>query len=139
LNRQEKWKLKINEIGSLFLTRPSLGDYVATREEMVERSEEVFKWARDGIMNLSISATLSLKDVAEAHQLLEGSLVLSIPPSLLILFFRNRQKNDWKNRACSLKWIDSLFFLILHFSLSSEEIHICFSLFWQHCCPFPAA
>jgi len=71
--------------GSLFLTRPKLGDYVVTKEEMVARSEEVFNWVRQGIMDLQIDSVLPLKDAATAHQLLEGSSVLSLSPLLIFV------------------------------------------------------
>ena len=58
--------------GSKFLTRPSLGDYTATREELLYRANEVLDWVRGGELKLSIGLTLALSDAAEAHRQLEG-------------------------------------------------------------------
>ncbi|MFQ6029578.1 MAG: quinone oxidoreductase [Dehalococcoidia bacterium] len=58
--------------GSLFLTRPSLGDYTATREELLHRANEVLDWVRSGELKLRIGLTLPLSDAAEAHRQLEG-------------------------------------------------------------------
>ena len=38
----------LNRKGSLFLTRPTLNDYVATRDELVQRRNELFGWVNDG-------------------------------------------------------------------------------------------
>jgi NADPH2:quinone reductase len=58
--------------GSLFLTRPSLFAYTATREELVHRAGEVLGWIRDGKLRLRMEFEFPLKDVAEAHRQLEG-------------------------------------------------------------------
>ena len=58
--------------GSLFLTRPSLGDYTATRDELLGRAEEVLKWVQSGELKLHIGLTLPLSEAAEAHRQLEG-------------------------------------------------------------------
>lgn len=58
--------------GSLFLTRPSLANYTATREELSWRAGEVLSWVKNGTLRLRISATFALKDAAEAHRQLEG-------------------------------------------------------------------
>lgn len=58
--------------GSLFLTRPSLFAYTATREELVQRAGEVLGWIRDGKLRLRMEFEFPLKDVAEAHRALEG-------------------------------------------------------------------
>jgi len=57
---------------SLTLTRPKLGDFVTTIEEMNERSAEIFKWIHEGVLKLQISHRFPLKDAAEAHIALEG-------------------------------------------------------------------
>jgi NADPH:quinone reductase len=57
---------------ALFLTRPSLGQYTTTREELLQRANEVFGWVRSGRLKVRIERTLPLKDAAEAHRLLEG-------------------------------------------------------------------
>jgi NADPH2:quinone reductase len=58
--------------GSLFLTRPSLNAYTASREELVQRAGDVLGWIRDGKLKLRTEFEFPLKDVAEAHRALEG-------------------------------------------------------------------
>ncbi|MDX1690848.1 MAG: quinone oxidoreductase [Acidimicrobiia bacterium] len=62
----------LNANGSLFLTRPSLGDHVATREELDERAADVFGGIVDGWLTVEIGAEFPLRDAAEAHRALEG-------------------------------------------------------------------
>ena len=62
----------LNQKGSLFLTRPSLGHYTATREELQQRAGEVLGWIRDGKLKLRTELEFPLKDAAEAHRALEG-------------------------------------------------------------------
>ena len=58
--------------GSLFLTRPTLGDYTATRDELLQRAEECLDWVQSGEIKLNVSLNLPLADAAEAHRRLEG-------------------------------------------------------------------
>ncbi len=58
--------------GSLFLTRPTLAHYVATRAELLERAGDVLGWIRDGKLELRIGHEFSLAQAAEAHRQLEG-------------------------------------------------------------------
>jgi NADPH:quinone reductase len=58
--------------GSKFLTRPTLGDYTATREELLHRAGEVLDWVQSNELRLHIGLTLPLADAAEAHRRLEG-------------------------------------------------------------------
>jgi NADPH:quinone reductase len=58
--------------GSLFLTRPSLFAYTATREELVQRAGDVLGWIRDGKLKLRMEFEFPLRDVAEAHRALES-------------------------------------------------------------------
>ena len=62
---------RLNAAGSLFLTRPTLGDYVATRAELVWRSEELFHAVLSGALSVRIGATFPLADAAAAHTALE--------------------------------------------------------------------
>jgi NADPH2:quinone reductase len=62
----------LNAKGSLFLTRPSLFHYIATREELMQRASELFGWIRDGKLKLRMEFEFPLKDAAEAHRALEG-------------------------------------------------------------------
>jgi NADPH2:quinone reductase len=55
-----------------YLTRPSLGHYTATREELRWRAQELFTWIESGEVKLRIDRELPLPDAAEAHRLLES-------------------------------------------------------------------
>src|SRR5437899_4879819 len=58
--------------GSLFLTRPTLAHYIATRDELVARAEEVLDWVRQGKLALRIEHEFPLAEAAEAHRQLEA-------------------------------------------------------------------
>jgi NADPH:quinone reductase len=58
--------------GSLFLTRPTLAHYVATREALLARAADVFAWIADGSLKLRVGATFALGEAARAHQELQG-------------------------------------------------------------------
>ena len=60
----------LNRKGSLFLTRPTLNDYVATRDELVQRSSELFGWVRDGKVTVKVGAEFPLVRAADAHRAL---------------------------------------------------------------------
>ena len=62
----------LNAKGSLFLTRPSLFHYTATREDLVKRAGDVLGWIQKGELKLRIGATFPLAEAAKAHQDLEG-------------------------------------------------------------------
>lgn len=57
---------------SLFITRPSLFNYVATRAELLQRVTEVFQWIMEGKLTLHISHQYALHQAVEAHQDLMG-------------------------------------------------------------------
>ncbi len=57
---------------SLFLSRPTLFHYVATREELEWRAREVLEAARDGRLAVRIDRRVPLADAAEAHRALES-------------------------------------------------------------------
>jgi NADPH:quinone reductase len=58
--------------GSLFLTRPGLNHYIATREELLMRAGALFDWLADGSVKLRIGHTFALAEAARAHQELEA-------------------------------------------------------------------
>jgi NADPH2:quinone reductase len=58
--------------GSLFLTRPTLVNYIATTEELRQRSSELFNWVAEGKLRLRMEHEFPLGDAAEAHKALEG-------------------------------------------------------------------
>jgi len=62
----------LNRKGSLYLTRPTLGHYVATREELEARAAELLGWVADGSLTVRVGATYPLGEAAEAHRALEG-------------------------------------------------------------------
>jgi len=62
----------LNQKGSLFLTRPTLAHYVATRDELLWRAGELFGWMAAGELDVRIGAEFALADAAEAHRALEG-------------------------------------------------------------------
>ncbi len=62
----------LNQKGSLFLTRPSLGHYVATRHELLHRAFDVLEWIGAGELELRIDRVFPLAQAAEAHRYLEA-------------------------------------------------------------------
>jgi NADPH2:quinone reductase len=58
--------------GSLFLTRPSLMNYAAAREELQWRAGDVLKWIQSGALKVRIEKTYRLADAPQAHRDLEG-------------------------------------------------------------------
>jgi NADPH2:quinone reductase len=62
----------LNRKGSLFLTRPTLGHYVATRTELTSRAGDLFQWLKAGELRVRIDRTYPLAQAAEAQQALEG-------------------------------------------------------------------
>jgi NADPH2:quinone reductase len=73
----------LNGKGSLFLTRPSLGHYMLTREELLWRAGDVLNWIASGRLKLRIHRVYPLAEAAQAHRDLEsrktmGKLVLAM-------------------------------------------------------------
>ncbi|HEX5238468.1 MAG TPA: quinone oxidoreductase [Sphingomicrobium sp.] len=69
--------------GSLFLTRPTLFDYVATRPELERAAGDLFDMVLSGKVKIEVKQRFPLKDAAEAHRALEarkttGSTVLTV-------------------------------------------------------------
>ena len=62
----------LNAKGSLYLTRPRLGAYIATRDELLSRAADIFGWIASGELRVSIDETFPLADAADAHRYLEG-------------------------------------------------------------------
>jgi NADPH:quinone reductase len=58
--------------GSLFFTRPTLAHYVATRDELLERSRELFAWVASGDLSVRVGARYTLDQARQAHQDLES-------------------------------------------------------------------
>jgi len=55
---------------SLFFARAGLAAYTATREELLQRSGEVFRWVGDGSLKVHVHAELPLKDAAKGQEAL---------------------------------------------------------------------
>lgn len=64
--------IKLSQKGSLFITRPTLAHYTATREELEWRAGDVLQWIASGELKLSIHKTYPLAGAADAHRDLEG-------------------------------------------------------------------
>ena len=74
---------RLSSNGSLFVTRPSLAHHAASREELMSRAGDIFRWIAAGTLKLRIDRTFPLQDAAAAHRALEGrqtaGKVLMIP------------------------------------------------------------
>lgn len=62
----------LNQKGSIFLTRPTLLHYVATRDDLAWRAGDVLGWVKDGSLKLRIDREVPLQHASEAHRALEG-------------------------------------------------------------------
>ncbi len=62
----------LNQRGSLYVTRPGIGHYTATREELLWRAGEVMNWISDGSLKVHIDHVYPLQEAAQAHQALEA-------------------------------------------------------------------
>lgn len=60
----------LSQKGSLFLTRPTMAHYIATREELLQRAGDVLGWVRAGSLRVRIDRTFPLGGAAEAHRYL---------------------------------------------------------------------
>jgi NADPH:quinone reductase len=63
---------RLNSGGSLYVTRPTVVHYTATREELRARTDEVFGWVASGQLHVSIGGRYPLADAARAHEDLEA-------------------------------------------------------------------
>ena len=63
---------RLNPLGSLFVTRPSLGHYIATREELLLRADAVLGGMRRGELDVLVGAEFPLDQAAAAQSALEG-------------------------------------------------------------------
>ena len=64
--------LSLSRGGSLFLTRPTLGHYTATRTELDWRAHEIFNWIREGKLHVRIDRQMPLAEAAAAQRALEA-------------------------------------------------------------------
>jgi len=59
--------LVLNQKGSIYLTRPSLGHYCANREELEWRASDIFNWLASGAARLHIDKVYRLADAGQAQ------------------------------------------------------------------------
>lgn len=62
----------LNSKGSLYLTRPGLGHYIADRDELMWRAGDILNWISDGSLKVRVDRVFPLSEVAQAHQALEA-------------------------------------------------------------------
>jgi len=62
----------LSQRGSLYLTRPTLFHYTATREELLQRANDLFTWMSEGWLHVRVDREYALRDAAAAHRALEG-------------------------------------------------------------------
>lgn len=58
--------------GSLYLTRPTLGHYIATRQELEWRAADLFQWLANGKLRVRIDKKFALREAADAHRYMES-------------------------------------------------------------------
>lgn len=63
---------RLNAAGSVFVTRPKLPDYVATRDELTWRAGEVLSAVAKGTLDVHIGGTYPLDDARRAHEDLQA-------------------------------------------------------------------
>jgi NADPH:quinone reductase len=63
---------RLNSGGSLFLTRPTLVHHIATREELLSRSRDLFGWIGSGALSVRIGGRYPLADAGRAHEDLQA-------------------------------------------------------------------
>jgi NADPH2:quinone reductase len=58
--------------GSLYVTRPTLGNYTATREDLLGAANDLFSVVKSGAVKIMVNQTYPLRDAAQAHRDLES-------------------------------------------------------------------
>lgn len=64
--------LRLSQGGSLFLTRPSLFDYISTRDDLEWRAGELFDWIADGRLEIMVGDRIPLSEARRAHEAIQG-------------------------------------------------------------------
>ena len=62
----------LNQKGSLFLTRPTIGHYLLNRDELLWRAGDLFTWMASGELKVRVDTTFPLAEAAAAHTYLEA-------------------------------------------------------------------
>lgn len=64
--------LALSANGSIFLTRPTLFDYIADRADLERRADDLYRWIGAGQLDVRVGHTFALSDAVEAHRAIEG-------------------------------------------------------------------
>jgi NADPH2:quinone reductase len=64
--------LLLTRKGSLFLTRPTMADYLRSREELLRRASDLFGWVESGDLEVRVGDEFDLRDARDAHTALES-------------------------------------------------------------------
>jgi NADPH:quinone reductase len=64
--------LRLMQGGSLYLTRPNLTDYIATRDELERRAADLFRWIGNGELRVTIGGRMPLSRAADAHAAIQS-------------------------------------------------------------------
>ena len=72
---------RLGQLGSIYLTHPSVSNFTATRAELMETANDLFAMVQEGKVRITVSRTYALRDAPQAHADLEarsttGSIVL---------------------------------------------------------------
>jgi NADPH2:quinone reductase len=75
--------LVLSQKGSLYLTRPTLYHYIATRQQLEQSAGELFDMVTSGKVKIEVQQRFALKDAADAHRALQarkttGSTILTV-------------------------------------------------------------
>jgi NADPH2:quinone reductase len=63
---------RLGQLGSIYLTHPSLPDYTATREQLLQTANDLFAMVEAGKIHIEISATFPLREAPRAHAAIES-------------------------------------------------------------------
>jgi NADPH:quinone reductase len=66
--------LLLAQKGSLYVTRPTLATFTATRQQLLEMAQEVFAMISSGVVEVPVMQTFTLADAVQAHRALEGRM-----------------------------------------------------------------
>jgi NADPH2:quinone reductase len=64
--------LTLSANGSLFLTRPTLVDHIASRADLERRADDLFGWIASGDLHVRVGEHFAMRDAADAHRAIEG-------------------------------------------------------------------
>jgi NADPH2:quinone reductase len=64
--------IRLSTMGSLYVTRPTLKDYVQTRAELEQRARDVFGWVAEGKLKVRVGQRYALAEAQQAHVDLQG-------------------------------------------------------------------